>query len=120
MARKKRTKAKTPRRTSSRIRSRTAKGLYYDEHLGELTESPVTDKVKDVKSTSLEVETSVVSGLQGANECSKDYDSTGENSDVSNTEVSQKGVLSEVSETTPVVINEETPIVLDNVRSLEE
>ena len=39
MARKKRsTKPKTPKRTSTRKRTRSAKGIYYDEHFGECTD----------------------------------------------------------------------------------
>ena len=40
---KKRTKSRTPRRKSSRLRKRSAKGLYYDEHFSESTNIPVSE-----------------------------------------------------------------------------
>ena len=61
---KKRTKTKTPRRTSTRIRSRTAKGIYYDEHFDELNANSNPDETKAVECTSLEVTTSTSSELE--------------------------------------------------------
>ena len=90
MPRKKKTKAKTPRQLSSRKRTRTAKGMYYDQHLGVSNETGDNNE-------------NVSTGL-----CEKPVLITAENAGSSN--------LQDIRGTkTPEVINSETPYIPDTV-----
>ena len=52
MAKKRRAKSKTPRRTSLGTRSRTAKGMYYDEHLDDIDYVSTVETRKPTDDTS--------------------------------------------------------------------
>ena len=63
---KKRTKTSTPRRKSTRKRTRTAKGIYYDEHLQEFIDP--SGKPKDPEESEVNDEQDE-QRLQGAGDC---------------------------------------------------
>ena len=88
MARKKRTKAKTPSRVSTRKRTRTAKGIYYDEHFDDV------NAVEENKEGATEV---VEVTVETSGSSSK----------------SQTGVLDACGEATPAVLNGATPTMPD-------